>query len=133
MNIQRSWGQTLALTCFMVGGLALAPDAFAQQAMTDSPWSVGLIASMAALSVGGICAVLGMWVGRDSERPILTAVAMTALISIAVGVGVIQSYLDSVDGVAKRADLARMQDMVKDIAESTGDAELIALINEEAS
>lgn len=131
MHILHSWGRTLALTGFMLGGLALAPDAFAQQAAAESPWSVGLVASMAALSVGGVSAVLGMWVGRDSGRPILTALAMTALIGIAVGVGVIQSYLDAVDGVAKRADLVRMHKMVEEIAANTGDDELIALIRGE--
>ena len=108
-------------------GLAFAPEALAAGA--DSPWSIGLVASMAALTVGGLSAVLGMWVGRDRSRPILTAITMTALICIAVGVGVIQSYLDAVDGVAKRADLDRMHNMVKDIAKNTGDPELIALID----
>lgn len=125
------WSRTAGLTVLVLGGLALAPDALAAQAVADTPWSVGLIASMAALTVGGVAAILGMWVGRDTERPVITAIAMTALIAIAVGVGVIQSYLDAVDGVAKRADLARMHSMVKEIAVNTGDAELIALIDGE--
>lgn len=109
-------------------GLAFAPVALAQDAAPDSPWSVGLIASMLALSLGALAAVFGMWIGRDKERPAIFAVAMTALIVTAVGVGIVQSYLDAVDGVQKRADLERMMGMVRDIAIKTGDAELAALI-----
>ncbi len=112
--------------------LLATPVAFAQDAgAIESPWTMGLIASMLALALGGAAAVLGLWIGRDKERPIGFALAMTVLITATIGVGIVQSYLDAEDGVQKRADLSRMMTMVKEIAINTGDLELAKLIEEE--
>ena len=118
-----------AVALFLIGSMLVAPEALA--ADSTSPWSIGLVTSMLALSLGACSAILGMWVGRDRKRPILFAFAMTVLIATAVGVGIVQSYLDAVDGVQKRADLARMMDMVQEIAIKSGDHELAALIEAE--
>lgn len=99
--------------------------------MDPSPFSPGLMSSMGALSLGGLAAVLGLWIGRDKTRPIGFAVAMTVLIGSAVGVGLFQSYLDAVEMLKKKADLARMMDMVTEIAIASGDEELAALIEAE--
>jgi hypothetical protein len=133
MRNKMSGGAAVGLV--LVGLLALVADpALAQDtadAALESPWTFGLVASMLALSLGGFSAVLGMWVTRDSQRPIVFAFAMTMLIGTAVFVGVSQSYMDAVDGVQKRADLARMMTMIKEIAAQTGDMELAALIESE--
>jgi MFS family permease len=100
-------------------------DAPAEEA--PSPWTLGLISSMLALGVGGFSAVLGIWVDRDKSRPAVFAGAMSALITTAILVGIVQSYLDAVDGIQARADLDRMLDMVEEIGAESGDPELAAL------
>lgn len=130
MHLSRRLGSLVGLA--LVAGLAaFAPEALAQEIVPDSPWSIGLIASILALSLGAFSAVLGMWVTRDAERPAMFAVAMSVLILTAVGVGIVQSYLDAVEGAQKRADLARMMITIKEIAMATGDTELAALIEAE--
>ncbi len=106
----------------LVPGLAFAQDADA------SIWSPGLISSMSALFIGGLAAILGLWIGRDTSRPIGFAVAMTVLISSAIGVGMTQSMLDAEENLAKKADLARMMGMVTEIAMASGDEDLARLI-----
>ncbi|MCP4810155.1 MAG: hypothetical protein GY913_24495 [Proteobacteria bacterium] len=100
--------------------------------MDPSIWSAGLVTSMGALSLGGLAAVLGLWIGRDKSRPIGFAVAMTVLITSAVGVGVFQSFLDAVEMHKKKADLDNMMTMVTEIAIASGDEELAALIEAES-
>lgn len=98
----------------------------------ESPWSPGLIISFIALSLGGGSAVIGIWVDRDKARPVSFAYAMSFLISCAVMVGLFQGYLDSVEAIQKKQDLNRMLDMVYEIAKTSGDADLIALLEEES-
>ncbi len=122
------WG-LLVLFLFLFSGefsVALAQDG------AESPWSWGLLISIFALGLGGFSAIVGMWVGRDTARPVTLALAMTGLIGAAIGVGMFQSYLDSVDSIQKRADLSRMMGMVKEIAIASGDMELAALIEAES-
>ncbi len=49
--------------------------------------------------------MLGLWIGRDKSRPVTFALAMTMLVTSAVGVGCFQSYLDSVDNIKKENNL----------------------------
>jgi hypothetical protein len=56
---------------------------------------------------------------------------MTVLIVSAVGVGMFQGILDSEGAIAAKADLARMLDMVNEIALASGDPTLAALVAEE--
>jgi hypothetical protein len=98
----------------------------------ESPWSPGLIISFIALSIGGGSAVLGIWVDRDKARPVSFAYAMSFLITCAVIVGLFQSYLDALGAIQKRKDLDRMLDMVYEIAVTSGDAELVALLEKES-
>ena len=100
--------------------------------MDPTPWSAGLITSISALSVGGLAAVLGLWIGRDKSRPVGFSIAMTVLILSAVSVGCVQSYLDAVEMIKKRADLEKMMNMVTEIAVATGDEDLAKLIEEES-
>ena len=111
--------------------LFYAGPALAQEPAAPSVWTIDLYASIFALSLGGGSAILGMWLTRDKKRPIIFALAMTFLISTAVFVGITRSYLDAADAVQKKQDLARMMDMVKEIAVQTGDHELAALIEAE--
>lgn len=98
----------------------------------ESPWRPGLIISFIALSIGGGSAVVGIWVDRDKSRPVSFAYAMSFLITCAVLVGLFQSYLDAQDAIQKRKDLDRMLDMVYEIAVTSGDAELVALLEKES-
>lgn len=97
----------------------------------ESPWSTGLITSMSALFIGGFSAVLGIWVDRDKSRPIVFAMVMSVLITAAIGVGATQSYLDAVGAIQQKEDLNRMLNMVGEIAESSGDESLAALLKSE--
>lgn len=92
----------------------------------ESAWS-----SVAALSIGGISAILGLWVGRDTRRPAYFAAAMSVLVAIAVGVGIAQSVLDAQDAIQKEADLDRMVESVTEIAMATGDETLAKLIEDQ--
>ena len=86
---------------------------------------------MIALGLGGFSAVLGIWVGRDKRRPVVFAGAMSVLISAAILVGGVQSYLDAEGAIQRRADLARMLDMVNEIGAQTGDPAIAELIRAE--
>jgi MFS family permease len=117
------------------GDEAAAADAGDEEAADEgppSPWSTGLILSMSALIVGGGSAVLGIWVDRDKSRPVSFAYAMSFLIICAIIVGCAQGYLDAVGAIQKEQDLERMLDMTYEIAVSSGDPELIALVEKEA-
>lgn len=92
----------------------------------ESAWS-----SVAALSIGGISAILGLWVGRDTRRPASFAAAMSLLVAIAVGVGIAQSVLDADEAIKKEADLDRMVESVTEIAMATGDENLAKLIEDQ--
>jgi len=107
-------------------GLLIPGVAWASGGESWSP--TALYASLAALSIGGLAAIAGLWIGRDKSRPIYFAVAMTFLIASAVGVGMAQSYMDAIEMVKKKKDLKNMMSMVSEIAVATGDEELAALI-----
>ena len=100
---------------------------------TESPWSTGLITSMFALLLGGLSAVLGIWVDRDKKRPVIFAVVMSILITTAIGVGISQSYLDAIGAIQQKQDLERMLTMVSEIAASSGDESLVALLESEGA
>jgi hypothetical protein len=97
-----------------------------------SPWSAGLVTSFIALGIGGLSAVLGIWVDRDKSRPTIFAATMSVLITAAVTVSLTQGYLDAVSAIQQKADLQRMLDMVDEIAESSGDPALADLVASEA-
>lgn len=96
----------------------------------DAAWE-GALSSIAALSIGGVSAILGLWVDRDPRRPAYFAGAMSGLIGIAVAVGIAQSVLDAQEAIDKEADLDRMIESVSEIAVATGDKELGKLIEEQ--
>jgi hypothetical protein len=98
---------------------------------TPSPWSVGLVTSTIALAIGGLSAVLGIWVHRDQERPVVYAGAMSALIVSAVSVGMTQGFLDATGAIQHDKDLERMLSMVNEIAVASGDPVLAELVRSE--
>ena len=110
-----------------------APVQTSNVPVPTSPWSTGLITSMAALSIGGFSAVLGIWVDRDNKRPVIFAFVMSVLITAAITVGLTQSYLDAVSAIQQKEDLNRMLNMVSEIAEASGDQELADLVTAESS
>ena len=99
---------------------------------TPSPWSVGLVTSTVALAIGGLSAVLGIWVHRDQKRPTVYAGAMSALIVSAVSVGLTQGYLDATGAIQNKLDLDRMLSMVNEIAVASGDPALAELVRSES-
>ena len=115
-----------------------APAAMADDAVDDtpddadaaapSPWSTGLLLSWAALIVGGGSAVIGIWVDRDKTRPVSFAYAMSVVISCAVVVGCAQGYIAAMDAIQKEQDLEWILDMTYEIAVSTVDPDLAALV-----
>jgi hypothetical protein len=115
------------------GPAPVEPAAEAETVIEEppSPWSPGLLTSLVALSVGGISAVLGIWIDRDKSRPVAFAGVMSVLIIAAITVGGAQSYLDAEGAIQQRADLKRMLDMVNEIAVSSGDQKLADLVASE--
>jgi hypothetical protein len=134
---------TIAVVCWLGCALATAeaqvPPAAADGAQqsdivepaTPSPWSVGLITSTIALTLGGVSSVLGIWVHRDEQRPTVNAIAMSALVVAAVSVGLTQGYLDAVGAIRHAEDLERMLAMVNEIALESGDPALAELVRSE--
>jgi len=111
---------------------AAAAEAAPAEEGPESPWKMGLIMSISALFIGGASAAIGIWVDRDKSRPVVFAYAMSVLIIAACGVGMVTGYLDEEETIKKRQDLERMLDMTYEIAMSSGDPELIALVEKEA-
>ena len=97
-------------------------------AAAPSPWSTGLLLSWAALIVGGGSAGIGIWVDRDKTRPVSFAYAMSVVISCAVVVGCAQGYIAAMDAIQKEQDLEWILDMTYEIAVSTVDPDLAALV-----
>ena len=134
---------TMAVVCWLGGTLATAeaqvpstPADVAQESDVvepeePSPWSIGLLTSTTALTIGGVSAVLGIWVRRDKKRPTVNAIAMSALVISAVAVGVTQGYLDAVSAIRHAEDLDRMLAMVNEIALESGDPALAELVRSE--
>ncbi len=110
---------------------AAAAEADVELPPEESPFSMGLIISYIALFLGGGAAVLGIWVDRDKTRPVIFGATMSLLIITAVCVGAVQGLLDAQANIQKRQDLARMLEMVNEIARKSGDPELIALAQAE--
>jgi hypothetical protein len=143
MKLSRSFLLTLAVVCWLGWTLATAeaqvPPTSADvvqesdivEPETPSPWSLGLLTSTLALTIGGVSAVLGIWVRRDEKRPIVNAIAMSALVVSAVCVGITQGYLDAVSAIRHAEDLDRMLGMVDEIALESGDPALAELVRSE--
>jgi hypothetical protein len=99
----------------------------------ENPWEGGLFWSFIALLIGGVSAVLGIWVDRDKRRPVIFATVMSTLITIACVVGVAQGYLDEEKAIQQRADLKRMLKMVDEIARNTNDPALARILEDEGA
>lgn len=133
----KRWSGLGALGAVVLVGLACGglfgggDEALLEERPPESPLTWGLLMSWLALGVGGGSAVVGIWVDRDKSRPLSFAMALSGLILAAMGVGALQGYLDEEGAIETRANLERMLDMVEDIAESSGDPELAALVNRE--
>ena len=95
--------------------------------------SIGLIITLSGLGVAGFSSLLGMWLERDSDKPKKIAVALSILIILATGVGMIQGVLDDEDQQKMEGDLARMLATLDKIASSSDVAipELDALVKSE--
>ena len=86
------------------------------------------ITSIIALTVGGSASILGMWVGRNPAAPSRNAKLMSVLIFAACLVGMVTSYLDAQEMVDQEKDLARIMETIREIAMSSGDTELVAVM-----
>jgi hypothetical protein len=81
-----------------------------------------LLITMIGLLVAGMAAIIGIWVERDPKRPPRYAIWLSALIALATGVSMFQTYDDDQDQKKVEADLARvLQQMDKIASTSTVD------------
>ena len=134
---------TMAVVCWLGWTLAtaeaqvpstsvdVAQESDIVEPVTPSPWSIGLLTSTIALTIGGMSSVLGIWVHRDENRPTVNAIAMSALVVAAVSVGLTQGYLDAVGAIRHAEDLDRMLGMADEIALESGDPALAELVRSE--
>jgi hypothetical protein len=97
--------------------------------------SIGLIITLAGLGVAGFSSLLGVWLERDDDKPKKIAVALSTLIVLATGVGMVQAMMDEQDKEKMEGDLARMLQTLDKIASSSDIAipELDALVKSELS
>ena len=78
----------------------------------------GLIISLAGLGVAGFSSLLGIWLERDMDKPKKIAAALSILIILATGVGMVQALLDQESQQKMEGDLARMLATLDKIASS---------------
>lgn len=97
--------------------------------------SIGLVITLAGLGVAGFSSLLGVWLERDDDKPKKIAIALSVLIVLATGVGMVQAMLDEQDKEKMEGDLARMLQTLDKIASSSDIAipELDALVKSELS
>jgi len=93
--------------------------------------SMGLIVTMAGLFVAGLAAVLAIWMERDPNRPPRFAYALTILILTATFVGLAQAYMDAESSAKLEEDIARMLDMLDDLAQNSDDPALADFVASE--
>ena len=87
--------------------------------------------SIVALTVGGLAAILGMWVGRTPAAPTRNSKLMTILIVAAVMVGCFHAYLDSEEMIAQERDLERIMETIREIAIASGDDEIARVMEQD--
>ena len=90
-----------------------------------------LLVGLSALLIGACAALLGVWLHRDKDRPVFWALALTVLISLATGVGLIETWVDHFDTEQVEEDVARMLSTLVGMADQTGDPELRVLVQEQ--
>lgn len=86
----------------------------------------GLFISEVGLLLTAVSAVVGIWIDRDTERPLRYSVWLTLLVVLATGVGVFQSYTGYLDQEKLKGDIARILQKVDKIA-NQGNADVPAL------
>jgi hypothetical protein len=75
--------------------------------------------ALIGLTVAAMAAILGIWMERDPEKPPRYSYALSALILMATGVGMFQSWSDHQDSEKMKEDMARMLQMLDKIAQSS--------------
>jgi hypothetical protein len=97
--------------------------------------STGLMITLAGLAVAGFSSLLGMWLERDASKPKKIAFALSFLILLATGVGMVQAMLDAEEQDKMQEDMARMLATLDKIASSSDVAipELDNLVKSELS
>ncbi len=78
-----------------------------------------LAITMIGLLVAGMAAIIGIWVERDPKRPPRYAIWLSALIALATGVSMFQTYDDDQDQKKVEADLARVLQQMDKIASTS--------------
>lgn len=91
--------------------------------------------TLAGLAVAGFSSLLGMWLERDASKPKKIAFALSFLILLATGVGMVQAMLDAEEQDKMQEDMARMLATLDKIASSSDVAipELDNLVKSELS
>jgi len=93
--------------------------------------NIGLVATLAGLSVAGLAAVLGIWMERDQAKPPRYAYALSILILMATSVGLLQAYLDAESSAKLEEDMARMLEMLDELAQNSEDPALSEFVASE--
>ncbi|HTJ83135.1 MAG TPA: hypothetical protein VL400_15560 [Polyangiaceae bacterium] len=78
-----------------------------------------VLVTQLGLIVAGMAAIIGIWVERDPDRPKRYAIWLSALIALATGVGMFQTWKDDQDQKKVEADLARVLQQLDKIASSS--------------
>ncbi len=86
----------------------------------------GLFISEVGLALTAIAAAVGIWIDRDTERPLSYSIWLTVLVVFATGVGVFQAYTGYLDQEKLKGDIARILQKVDKIA-NQGKADVPAL------
>lgn len=86
--------------------------------------------TLGALLIGGMAALLGVWLARDPKRPKVWAYALTALIFFATAIGLVQGTIDHLDTEQMEEDVARILQNIAQIVQRSADPELQALLQD---
>jgi hypothetical protein len=94
-------------------------------------FDAGLVATVTAIFVAGLAAVLGIWMERDERKPPRYAYALSGLIVLAMLVSITQSYLDKIEQDVIKEDMARLLQTMDKLASESDNPELLALVQSE--
>ena len=84
-------------------------------------YDIGIIVIFVGLIVGGLTAIIGMWIERDRRRPPTWITGLTVLIGMATLVSLYQAWEESKESEKLQNDMARMLLKLDEVAAKAGD------------
>ncbi len=85
-----------------------------------SDLGTGLLIALTGLFIAGLASIVGIWMERDTSRPIKWAAILSALILLATGVSMFQSIDDAASSAKLEEDMARMLQQLDKISTADG-------------